>query len=82
MRDHGWSPDHMSEYIDREMDAGDRARIERHLRDCPECRDLMRSLQAMVETLGSLPGRPAQSVAGAVLAGVHERLGAGDDQPA
>jgi anti-sigma factor RsiW len=82
MRDHRWSPRRMSDYIDAEIDAGDRARLDRHVRDCPECRDLLSSLQSMVSTLGSLPGRPAESVAGAVLAGVHERLDAGDDRPA
>ncbi len=82
MRDHRWAPDHMSEYIDAEMDAAQRARIDRHVHDCPECRDLLASLRSMVTTLGSLPGRPAESVAGAVLAGVHERLGTGDDRPA
>jgi anti-sigma factor RsiW len=82
MRDHRWSPARMSDYIDAEMDAGERARMEHHVRDCPECRDLLASLQTMVATLAGLPGRPAESVAGAVLAGVHERLGTDDDRPA
>ena len=82
IRDHRWSPRHMSEYLDADLDAAGRARIERHAQDCPECRDLLSSLQTMVAALGSMPGRPASSVAGAVLTGVHERLGSGDDQPA
>jgi anti-sigma factor RsiW len=80
--DHRWSTGHMSEYIDGELGQGDRERIEHHVHDCPECRGLLTSLQSMVASLGSLPGRPADSVAGAVLAGVQQRLGADDDRPA
>jgi anti-sigma factor RsiW len=72
----------MSEYIDGDMDAAGRARIERHAGDCPDCRDLLSSLQTMVATLGSMPGQAGGSVAGVVLAGVQERLGSGDDRPA
>lgn len=74
-RDHRWSPDRMSEYIDAELTHGDRERIEHHLRDCPECRELLGALETLVATLGGLPGRPAETVATRVLAGVHDRLG-------
>ncbi|HEX8051658.1 MAG TPA: zf-HC2 domain-containing protein [Thermoleophilaceae bacterium] len=80
-RDHAWSQQHMSEYIDAELGARGAGRIERHTDDCPECAELLASLRMMVATLAALPGRPGQSVAAAVLAGVHDRL-ADDDSRA
>lgn len=77
--DHRWSQAHMSDYVDAEMAAGDRVRVERHTDDCPECRALLAALEAIVATLAALPARPATSVAAAVLAGVRKRLDAGDD---
>ena len=78
-RDHRWSQAHLSEYVDAELAQGDRERIERHIRDCSECRELLASLQEMVSALATL-GRPRESVAGAVLAGVQQRLARGDGE--
>jgi anti-sigma factor RsiW len=78
--DHRWSQAHMSEYVDAELTARDRERIERHTRDCPDCRELLTSLQQMISALGTFPGRPAESVAGSVLAGVRQRLARGDGE--
>ena len=78
--DHRWSQAHMSEYVDAELTARERARIERHTRDCSDCRELLTSLQQMISTLATFPGRPADSVAGAVLAGVRQRMARGDGE--
>jgi anti-sigma factor RsiW len=78
-RDHRWSQAHMSEYVDAELAPGDRDRIEHHIRDCSECRGLLASLQEMVSALATL-GHPRESVAGAVLAGVQQRLARGDGE--
>jgi anti-sigma factor RsiW len=80
-RDHRWSRAHMSEYVAAELSAGERARIDRHTRDCSECRELLASLRQMILTLATLPGPPAESVAGTVLAGVRQRLVRDDDEP-
>lgn len=65
----------MSEYLDGEMDDRRRSRMERHVRDCPECEELMRSLGQVVTTLGSLRVEDGErSVAGAVLAQVQDEL--------
>jgi anti-sigma factor RsiW len=77
-RDHRWSQAHMSEYVDAELTARDR--IERHARDCSECRELLASLQQMISALATLPAPPAESVAVSVLAGVRQRLARGDDE--
>jgi anti-sigma factor RsiW len=79
-RDHRWSQAHMSEYVDAELSARDSERIERHTRECSACRELLTSLQQMISTLATFPGRPAESVAGSVLAGVRQRLARGDDE--
>ena len=80
-RDHRWSRAHMSEYVDAELTARESARIERHTQDCSECRELLGSLRQMISTLGTLPGRPTESVAGSVLAGFQQRLARDDDEP-
>ena len=78
-RDHRWSQAHMSEYVDADLTARDRERIERHTRDCSACGDLLASLQEMVSALATL-SRPRESVAGSVLAGVQQRLARGDGE--
>ena len=78
-RDHRWSHRHMSEYLDGEMRADEGRRVERHMRECLECRALLASLQLMSSGLAGLSGRPRESVAGTVVARVHQRLAQGDD---
>ena len=77
-RDHGWAPDHMSELLDGELAPGARARMERHLRDCPECERLLAGLRAVVRGLGHLPA-PAGGDAAQIAALVRGRL---DEPPA
>ena len=75
-RDHRWSQRRASEYIDAEMQRSESDRIEGHVSECADCRELIMALRTMVSTLATLPGQPAESVAGSVFAGVHERLAA------
>jgi anti-sigma factor RsiW len=79
-RDHRWSQAHMSEYVDGELTARDRHRIEGHTRDCSDCRELLTGLEEMIVTLATLGGRPEESVAGSVLAGVRQRLARDDGE--
>jgi len=64
----------MSAYLDGELPASARERVQHHIRDCPECRRVLRGLQRM---LGVLPGLvPAGGPEGAdVAAAVIRRLG-------
>lgn len=78
--DHRWAPRRMSEYLDAELAAPDRDRLERHTRDCPECRRLLRELGTMLAGLGRLRGGAQSGVAAGVLARVRERLA--EDRPA
>ena len=78
-RDHGWAPDHMSGYLDGELAAAARSRMERHARDCPECARLLAGLRAVVKGLGRLPA-PEGGLDGVRLAAaVRARL---DEPPA
>src|ERR1035441_5013331 len=53
LRDHRWVPPHASDYLDSELSPRERRRVERHTADCPECRELLRSLQALIGVLGT-----------------------------
>jgi len=75
IRDHRWVPRNASEYLDGELAPRERQRVEHHTRDCPQCRELLAGLRALVEALGRLRGDEERVVAGAVLASVRSRLG-------
>lgn len=53
--DHRWAPGRMSAYLDEELDANRRARMERHVRECVQCRRLLASLRLLLEALRRLP---------------------------
>jgi anti-sigma factor RsiW len=74
LRDHRWVPPHASDYLDSELSPRERRRVERHTADCPECRELLRSLQALIGVLGTIGDGEPQVVAAAVLASIHSRL--------
>ncbi|HEV3228110.1 MAG TPA: zf-HC2 domain-containing protein [Solirubrobacteraceae bacterium] len=74
-RDHRWTPRRMSEYLDGDLDARRRARLERHTDECPECRGLLGGLRRLVGALREL-GRPQAAGRGPDLAeAVGRRLG-------
>jgi hypothetical protein len=52
-REHRWTHEHLSEYIDGELGARGRARVERHVGMCPECRRVLATLR---QTLAALMG--------------------------
>jgi hypothetical protein len=73
-RDHRWVPAHASDYIDEELPGHSSTRVERHLRDCPDCRELLAGLTAIVGGLGSMRNEAGGLVASAVLSNVRSRL--------
>jgi predicted anti-sigma-YlaC factor YlaD len=75
--DHRWAPPRMSDHLDGELVRRDEARIRRHVDVCPECRELLRSLRALLSALGGLRAEPTEVVAEAVADGVRGRLGEG-----
>jgi anti-sigma factor RsiW len=77
--DHRWAPRHMSPLIDGELARSQRARMERHTRECPDCRRLLGSLQRMVGALQALPAVGGGGHALQIAAAVRLRL---DEPPA
>jgi anti-sigma factor RsiW len=58
-RDHRWTPRHVSPYLDDELASGARARLQRHVAECPECRGVLRSLERMLLRLSGMPSPAA-----------------------
>ncbi|HTP23004.1 MAG TPA: anti-sigma factor [Solirubrobacteraceae bacterium] len=73
-RDHQWAPEHMSEYLDRELGASALDRMARHLGECEECRRLLSGLRAVVDGLGRLPAPAGGIGVTAIAASVRVRL--------
>jgi anti-sigma factor RsiW len=68
----------MSDHLDGDLTPAARTRMERHVRDCPECEALLAGLRAVVAGLGRLPA-PEGGIDGVLLAAaVRARL---DDPP-
>ena len=66
--DHRWAPDRMSAYLDGDLGARSRGRMNHHLGECAECRRLITGLTLVLEALHRLAGRgpacdPAQVAA-------------------
>ena len=72
-RDHRWAPDHMSEYLDGDLAAGGRGRMERHVGECRACRTVLGELRLLIERLGRLPS-PEGGGAVRITAAVRVRL--------
>ena len=54
MREHEWAHGHLHDYVDGELPAGDRERIEEHVGLCPECRRVLAALRSTLQGLLSL----------------------------
>jgi anti-sigma factor RsiW len=74
-RDHRWAGRRMSAYLDGELAVLPRTRMERHARECPECRRLLAGLRQTMAALHRLaaPGGGADPVQ--IAASVRLRLG-------
>jgi anti-sigma factor RsiW len=76
-RDRRWAPRRMPAYLDDELPTRARTRLERHARDCQECRWVLGTLRRMLGPLERTP--PASTteetldIASAVRARLHER---------
>jgi anti-sigma factor RsiW len=72
-RDHRWTPPHMSAYLDSDLSASARARVERHTAECRQCRGVLDDLRRMLALLHSSPPlADVPAIAGAVLGRLHE----------
>jgi hypothetical protein len=75
-RDHRWSPRHMSAYLDQDLSARGRARLERHTAECLDCRGVLGDLRQMLALLrgvtAPVPVADGPATATAVLRRLHE----------
>jgi anti-sigma factor RsiW len=58
-RDHQWSQQHLSHYVEGELSSRARRRLDRHARDCADCGGGIRAMRALVHAargLGAVPG--------------------------
>jgi anti-sigma factor RsiW len=72
--DHRWVPGHASPYLDGELSPARRARLQRHLDECPECRALLHELSALVAALGTLHDDDGAPVAKTIFSSLRGRL--------
>jgi anti-sigma factor RsiW len=73
-RDHRWAPARMSDYIDGELAANARARMEHHLTECEECRRLLAGLRRTLDVLGRLAAPHSGAGAAEIAASVRVRI--------
>jgi putative zinc finger protein len=73
-RDHRWAPRRMSAYLDGELAVVPRARMERHARECPECRRLLAGLRQTMAALHRLPALDGGADPVQIAASVRLRL--------
>ena len=75
-RDHRWAPGRLSDYLDGELAPASRARMERHLGECAQCRRLLAGLRRTVDGLHRLsepsPGVNALRISASVQVRLNE----------
>jgi anti-sigma factor RsiW len=75
-RDHRWTREHMSAYLDSELRTELRARFEHHTAECPQCRAVLSQLRRMLDLLENVPKleptADGAAIASAVLRRLHE----------
>jgi anti-sigma factor RsiW len=77
MREHRWTHVHLNDYLDGELGAEERDRVEEHVGLCPECRRMLETLRKTVQGLMTLR-TPAPADLGP---GIVERLRQEDRRP-
>lgn len=55
--DHEWSQRHLSHYVDGDLRARARRRLERHAAECPDCSRGIRAIKALLRLIPGLDGR-------------------------
>ena len=80
-RDHRWTPRHLSAYLDGDLAVRARARLDRHVAECPECRGALHSLHRMLVRLERQPAPDGQPEPRALADAVRARIAAEVDGP-
>lgn len=66
--DHHWSRHRIHDYVDDDLSARQRTRLERHAQTCPECGPMLRGMLRLITALRTLRGRARHPIAPAVIA--------------
>lgn len=66
-REHRWTHRHLSEYLDGELDAPGRERVEEHVGMCPDCRRVLAGLKRTLQALMGLKDEQAEGIADSVI---------------
>jgi anti-sigma factor RsiW len=78
MLDHRFTRRHISEYLDGELDARGRERVERHSHLCPVCHRMVATLRQMLDGLRAM-GQDPSDTGSPIADGVIARLRARQD---
>jgi hypothetical protein len=70
---HRWARSRLSAYVDGELSARQRRRVERHADACAECGPALRSLIRVIDALRRLP-RPPATVADRVVVRLRQEI--------
>jgi anti-sigma factor RsiW len=54
--EHGWAQRHLSHYVEGDLRARARRRLERHAAECPECSRGIRAIKALLRLIPGLDG--------------------------
>jgi anti-sigma factor RsiW len=54
--DHAWSQEHLSHYVDGDLNWRARRRLELHAEDCPDCSRAIRALRVLLRLLRGSAG--------------------------
>jgi anti-sigma factor RsiW len=73
-RDHGWTPGHLSDFVDNELPPRSRSRLQRHVDQCPDCNRALVGLQRMLDRLHRIPPPAAREETPDIAAAVRRRL--------
>lgn len=64
----------MSDYLGDDLSPNDRRRLERHLSECADCAQVLRTLEALITELRDVRESAGDAVADSVLRAVRTRL--------
>ncbi len=78
-RDHRWTPNHLSEFVDGELPARSRSRLRRHLEQCPDCSRALLALQRLLDRMHRMPTPSADDEMPDIAGAVRRRLDEADN---
>ncbi len=73
--DHRFTSRRLSPYLDGELGAADRRRVDQHIAACPDCESKARSLRNVLEGLEQLRSRAPSALTAKVLQALRQPSG-------